>query len=125
MVLSQVDWYFYNVGPFHVTQAVNQSIAIMNDERVLRWWQCNDRVLLRSVGISVGAEELQKLIPYFTQRSEFLAAAKVQWTLASINQKDYVAHEEAALSLLVQADSTHEVQQLEVSFPPVSCSFLQ
>ena len=67
-LLVQVDWYCCNVGSFHVTSAMDPSVALTEDENAKLWVLHNDRVLARTVARAVGAEELYLLSTYFQEK---------------------------------------------------------
>ena len=65
-----VDWYCCNAGPFHVRQAMNPSLPLVEDDALKRWVMNEDRVLARAAAIAVGLENIDALVAHFKERKE-------------------------------------------------------
>ena len=121
-LLLQVDWYCCNVGSFHVTRAVDPSVALTEDENAKLWILQNDRVLARTVARAVGAEELYLLSTYFREKASWLDATKVERAIITLGegygQVDGEHGSAAALALIATHSlATEDAQQIEVSDP--------
>ena len=114
---EEVDHYCVNVGSFHVKCAIRGVASVTDDEAVQGWLLCPDRVLVRSVGVALGRQELQNFVEYFSERGSYLSAAFVEWAAAALDRGGYSRggqHEEAALALLAQDEvDSEEHDQLE------------
>ena len=122
-LLVQVDWYCCNVGSFHVTRAMDPSVALAEDENAKLWVLHNDRVLARTVARAVGAEELYLLSTYFQEKEAWLDATKVERAIITLGEGYGQAdgeHGSAAALGLIEAHSlaTEEAQQIEERVPP-------
>ena len=118
-LLLQVDWYCCNVGSFHVTRAVDPSVALTEDENAKLWVLHNDRVLARTVARAVGAEELYLLSTYFREKASWLDATKVERAIITLGegygQVDGEHGSAAALALIATHSlATEEAQQIEL-----------
>jgi hypothetical protein len=114
---EEVDWYVCNVASYHVKQAMDPAVVLVENKDLKRWLLLDDETIVRTAAVAVGMEELELLLAHFSAEEEFVEAAKVAWAMGRVSTKagGRKQHAKVALGLLEQAGSTAVgAQQLEL-----------
>jgi hypothetical protein len=114
---EEVDWYVCNVASYHVKQAMDASLALVENEDLKRWLMLDDETVVRAAAVAVGMAGLESLVAHFSAVEAWVEGAKVEraMSMVSAGSVDRVEHAKAALDLLEKAESTATpVQQLEL-----------
>jgi hypothetical protein len=114
---EEVDWYVCNVASYHVKQAMDASLALVENEDLKRWLLLDDETVVRAAAVAVGTAGLESLLAHFVAVEAWVEGAKVEraMSMVSAGSVERVNHAKAALDLLEKAGSTVTlVQQLEL-----------
>jgi hypothetical protein len=107
-----------NVASYHIKQAMNPSLALVENDDLKRWLPVDDESLVRTTSIAVGMVELELLLAHYNVSEAWVEAAKVARAMGMVSAADSTKHVKAALGLLEKAGSaTLVVQQLELDMP--------
>ena len=77
MVTTQIDWYVYNNGSYHITAAGDRTAALADSEHVRRWLLAEDQMIVRAAAVAVGSEALIELAAQFTKENELVKSAMI------------------------------------------------
>jgi hypothetical protein len=115
---EEVDWYVCIVASYHIKQAMDTSLALVENEDLKRWLLAvDDETVGRTAAVAVGMAGLESLLAHFSTVESWVEGAKVEraMSMVSAGSVERLNHAKAALDLLVKAGSTAtSVQQLEL-----------
>jgi hypothetical protein len=117
---EEVDWYTCNVGSFHVKQSMNPSVPVTESEDVMRWMMVSDTVVYQQTALAVGEEALQLLVAHFTDRSQWVEAAKARWAVYFVSSNQSVAMMDEVMELLEKCGPTRTSGALQLEFDVIS-----
>jgi hypothetical protein len=103
---EEVDWYVCNVGSFHIRQSMDGSVPVAENKDVARWLMVDDAMLFQQTALAVGEEELEALVAYFVDRSQWVEAAKMKYAVYCVSRSQAVAVMDEAMELLEKCGST-------------------
>jgi hypothetical protein len=111
---EEVDWYVCNVGSFHLKQSMNQSVPVTENEDVARYLMLDDAMLFQQTALAVGEKELEALAAHFTDKSQWLEAAKVRYAVYLVSSSPSVAMMDEVMELLEKCGSTRTSGALQL-----------
>jgi hypothetical protein len=113
---EEVDWYTCNVGSFHIKQSMDRSVPVTENEDVARWLMLSDTVLFQQTALAVGEEALGALVAHFTDRSQWVEAAKARWAVYFVSSSPSLEMMDEVMELLEKCGPmrTSEALQLEL-----------
>jgi hypothetical protein len=111
---EEVDWYVCNVGSFHLKQSMNQSVPVTENEDVARYLMLDDLVLFQQTALAVGEKELEVLAAHFTDKSQWLEAAKVRYAVYLVSSSPSVAMMDEVMELLEKCGPTRTSGALQL-----------
>jgi hypothetical protein len=113
---EEVDWYTCNVGSFHIKQSMDRSVPVIESEDVARWLMLNDTVLFRQTALAVGEEALEVLAAHFTEKSQWVEAAKAQWAVYFVSSSPSLAMMDEVIELLEKCGPKRTSGALQLEF---------
>jgi hypothetical protein len=105
------------VASYHIKQAMDASLALVENEDLKRWLLVDDETVARAAAVAVGMAGLESLLAHFVAVEAWIEGAKVERGISMVStaSTDRAEHAKAALDLLEKAGSTATpVQQLEL-----------
>jgi hypothetical protein len=111
---EEVDWYACNVGSFHIKQSMDRSVSVMENEDVIRWMVLNDTVLFQQTALALGEETLESLVAHFTNKSQWVEAAKAQWAVYFLRNSPSLAMMDEVMELLEKCGPTRTSGALQL-----------
>jgi hypothetical protein len=111
---EELDWYTCNVGSFHIKQSMDRSVPVAENKDMVRWLMVDDTVLFQQMAIAVGEEELEALVANFTDRSQWVEAAKAKWAVYFVSSGQTVAVMDEVMELLEKCGPTRTSGALQL-----------
>jgi hypothetical protein len=111
---EELDWYTCNVGSFHIKQSMDRSVPVAENKDMARWLMVDDTVLFQQMAIAVGEEELEALVAHFTDRSQWVEAAKAKWAVYFVSSGQTVAVMDEVMELLEKCGPTRTSGALQL-----------
>jgi hypothetical protein len=115
---EEVDWYVCNVASYHIKQAMDVTLALVENEDLKRWLLAvDDETVARAAAVAVGIIGLESLLAHFIKVEAWVEGAKMERAISMLSAGfvDRLHHAKAALDLVEKAGSTATpVQQLEL-----------
>jgi hypothetical protein len=117
---EEVDWYTCNVGSFHIKQSMDRSVLVIESEDVARWLMLSDTVLFRQTALAVGEEALEVLAAHFTDKSQWVEAAKARWAVHFVSNSPSLAMMDEVIKLLEKCGPTRTSGALQLELDVIS-----
>jgi hypothetical protein len=119
---EEIDWYVCNVGSFHIKQSMDRSVPVAANKDVARWLMVEDTVLFQQTALAVGEEELEALVDHFSDRSQWVEAAKARWAVYSVSKGQSVAMINEVVELLEKCGPTRTSGALQLELDVIGCT---
>jgi hypothetical protein len=117
---EELDWYTCNVGSFHIKQSMDWSVPVTESEDVMRWLMLSDTVLFRQTALAVGEEALEVLAAHFTDKSQWVEAAKARWAIYFVSSSPSLAMMDEVIELLEKCGPTRTSGALQLELDVIS-----
>jgi hypothetical protein len=111
---EEVDWYVCNVGSFHIKQSMDQSVPVTENEDISRYLMLDDMMLFQQTALVIDEKELEALAAYFTDRNQFVKAAKVRYAMYLVSSSQSVAMMDEVMELLEKCGPTRTSGALQL-----------